>query len=369
MTTLFLFILVLLILVLVHEAGHFFAARMGGVAVDEFGFGFPPRAFGFRHGKTLYSLNWLPLGGFVKLKGEEGQNADDPDSFAYASIGRRAWIIAAGVVMNVILAASLLTVTFTIGVTTVLMDSLDATAVVKTSWVRVDRVLPGTPAMESGIRAGETIRAINGTHVTSILEVQQSIAAHAQKSMEITLENDDHETRVVAVQPVLIPGADRPSIGVELLPLGTIQYPWYIAPWKAIEATFWILVEIVRSLGGLLVQLVVHQTVPADVAGPIGIAVTTGQAARLGFERLLFFVAVLSLNLAVINILPIPALDGGRLLFLVIEAVRRRPVTRALENRIHVIGMVALLTLILLVTYRDLTTFGTTILHAIQQWF
>ncbi len=350
------FIGVLVILVLVHEAGHFFAARWGGVAVDEFGFGFPPRAVGFQKGKTLYSINWLPLGGFVRLKGEEGEQPEEIDSFAHASIGRRSWIIVAGVTMNVVFATFLFWILFTFGLT------------VPMQGVYVDAVLPNTPAANAGILPGDQIRSVNGEPMHSVEAFQGYLRAQNGQPITISLGNANKEERTVSLTPAAIPGLATPGLGVQLASEGMVQYPWYQAPWEAIKATIFILWEIIRAFAMMLYTIFTQWQVDADVSGPIGIAVATGKIAHLGLSNLLYFVALLSLNLAVINVLPIPALDGGRLLFLVIEKIRGHAVHRNVEKWFHLSGFIFLILLVVLVTYRDLTQHGNTILNAIRQW-
>lgn len=168
--------------------------------------------------------------------------------------------------------------------------------------------------------------------------------------------------------PAAVPGLATPGLGVQLASEGMIQYPWYVAPWEALKATVFILWEIIRAFALMLATIFTQWQVDADVSGPIGIAVATGKIAHLGLSNLLYFVALLSLNLAVINVLPIPALDGGRLFFLIIEKIRGSAVNRNVEKWFHLSGFVFLILLVVLVTYRDLVTHGNTIMNAIKQW-
>jgi len=379
--TIVIFLVVLSILVLVHECGHFFVARACGVKAEEFGLGFPPRAFGWyknRSGKwrlvfgnrgadslaaseqaevppgpraTIYSLNWLPLGGFVKIKGENGEGENERDSFAAQSIGRRILILTAGVVMNVVLAWLVLSVGYIIGLPQS-TDTLDASARLTDSQVIVDQVLPDSVAAHAGLQAGDAILRVNGAPVTTEQGLQDTMAASGGKQAQLTVKRGGQE-QTISVVPVASAGG-RAVIGVAIFSTGLVSYPFFIAFWEGAKTTVWILGQIFVAFYTLLLSLFHGANVSDQFAGPVGIANITGQAARLGFTYLLQFLALLSLNLAVLNILPFPALDGGRILFLAIEKIKGRPVRRELETLIHNIGFLLLLALVAFVTYRDI---------------
>lgn len=345
------FIGVLALLVLAHEWGHFWAARRLRIAVDEFGFGFPPRLAAWRGQRTLYTLNWLPLGGFVKLKGEEGGAKGEPDSFAAQTPWRRAVVLVAGVTMNVVLAWLLLSAILLVGVEAPLGDSQLVQA--RNPRLQVVEVELGSPAAQAGLAIGDTVRAVDSTKVTSIRELKQYLAPRAGQPVVVHLERGGVASQVTAT-PVVLPAAgNQAALGVGLVQVGTISYPWYQALWYGAGDTYYLGRAIVAGFRDLFAGLFTHGTVPADIAGPVGIAVLTGQVVKLGFVYLLQFAALLSLNLAVINILPFPALDGGRLLFVVIEKVRRKPNNERIEALVHRLGFAILMVLVLLVTYRD----------------
>lgn len=349
--TIIIFIGVLAVLVLAHEWGHFMAARKLGIAVDEFGFGFPPRLASIRRGPTLYSLNWLPLGGFVKLKGEGGEAAGEADSYATQAAWKRAVVLVAGVAMNVVTAWVLLSLTLGLGIPTALGDAELAQA--RDVSVQVVGVAPGSPAAVAGIEVGDIIGATDGQPILRIVGLQDYLGTKANTPVQITVVRGTERRNILVAPTVLAGSAGRPAIGVNLVHSGTLRYPWHQAFWYGARDTVRLGSEIVKAFGGLLGNLVTRGTVPQDIAGPVGIAVLTGQVADLGFIYLLQFVALLSLNLAIINILPFPALDGGRLLFVVIEKLLRRPVNQRLESITHQIGFTLLMVLVLVITYRD----------------
>lgn len=375
------FILVLGLLVFVHEAGHFIVAKRAGMGVEEFGFGFPPRIIGIqkvdgrwrivprnsplatRH-STIYSINWVPLGGFVRITGENGGDADDPRSFAARPRWQRAFVLVAGVAMNVVLAVALFTTVFVIGAPQVL-DGIPSGAKVRNQHAAIVGVLKDGPAIAAGFQPGDTIVAIDGQSFADIHAVQQYIREHTDRALEVTIEREG-DRRAITVQPALLPGGTVTGIGVQLVEVGTVRFPSHLALWYGIRTTGNVMVDILRAFGGLFRGIVVDHAITVDIAGPVGIAVMTGQVVRLGFIHLLQFTAVLSANLALLNVFPFPALDGGRLFLLGIEAIRRRALTRKIENAIHAAGFIVLLLIVVVVTYRDIVTFGGGIVSSIR---
>lgn len=360
--TLLLFLVVLSVLVFVHEFGHFITAKKLGVRVDEFGFGFPPRAFSIKRGGTVYSLNWIPLGGFVKIKGEMADEATGKDSFATQSAPRRLLILAAGVTMNMLFAWFLFSVGAMIGLVET-VDAVHPSATVRNRAVTVTDVLPDSPASKAGIAYGDSIVAVNGAPVVAVAALQETLH-NASGEVALTLTRGS-TSREVRVTPVLLEKVGKLGIGVGLLETGVVSYPFWYAPVRGAQITAMNTLAVFEAFGGLIAGLVSGKGVSADVAGPVGIAVATGEVARLGFIYLLQFTALLSINLAVINFLPLPALDGGRVLFLIIEKIRRKPVDRRIEGIVHQIGFGLLLLLALFVTVQDVRHFGAQIFHGI----
>jgi len=374
--TLIIFIIVLGILVFVHESGHFLAAKKQGIGVEEFGFGFPPRLVGLQRdsvtgkrrlvwgakeiGKnepTVYSLNWIPFGGFVRIKGESGEAANDPDSFVSKSVGRRALVIAMGVIGNIILTAVLLSIGLYVGMPQAIDDQISSYARVRDHRILALNVLPDSPAEQAGIKAADELFKINGQEVASGQQFKDFVNQNVSKEITVTIKRQG-QAQDIAVTPVVLKETGKGGIGVGMAEVATVSYPAWLAVPKGIQMTGYLTKAIVVAFGVLLRDLVLGRPVAMDVAGPVGIAVMTGEAARLGWVYLLQFVALLSANLAVINALPLPALDGGRFLFLLIEKFRGRPVGHKVEAIIHNTGFALLLLLVVLVTYHDLARYS-----------
>jgi len=358
--TIVLFVVVLGLLVCAHELGHFFAAKRSGVRVDEFGFGFPPRIFGKRFRGTLYSLNWIPLGGFVKIKGVAGDDSEpisntDSDSFAAQPFLRKFLILFAGIGMNVVVAVILFALSFAWGFDAT-PDTLNSGAITSDSRIVVSQVLAESPAATAGIQPGDVIRQYADEAQVTVPRLQEFFAAHANTVVPLTVQRGEEAPYEVKVTPEQIVRDTQVfvGIGVGLEELVHVRYPWYQALWLGGKTTVLTIGEIFVSLGTLIKTLFVEKSVPQGLAGPVGIAVMTKQVADMGFVYLLQFAALLSVNLAVFNFLPIPALDGGRIAFVLIEKIQRKPVSQRVEATIHTIGFALLLLLIGVVTWKDI---------------
>lgn len=355
MITFIIFILVLGVLVVIHEFGHFWIARRNGVRVDEFGFGFPPKIFSIKKGETLYSLNLLPLGGFVKIFGEDlEEGKDDPRSFATKSIGARSRIIVAGVVMNVLLAIVLFSFGAGIGIPSAIDESNIKYA--KDIGIQIIGVAKDSPAEASGLQIGDKIIEVKSERgkvkSEKIEEIQKFISENKGQETIITIQRRNNVLDIKTTPRVEAPQGQG-ALGIAMALVGIAKYPVYLAPIKGVEATIAVGVNFVVSIYQILGAWIVDGKVIAEIAGPVGIFNLTGQAAKLGFMYLLQFVAILSINLAIINALPFPALDGGRLLFLGLEKIKGSPVNVKWEKYTHIIGFIILILLILLITYKD----------------
>ncbi len=379
LVTIIVFLLVLSILVFVHELGHFVTARFFGVKAEEFGLGFPPRGIGWyknqagkwqkvlgnrsldslqeseqesrRPASTVYSLNWLPIGGFVKIKGENGGEKEEGDSFSSKTIARRIAILSAGVIMNVVLAWFLFSLGYMIGLPQS-SNTVSKYARVSDSQVLVSEVMPESPAASAGLKVGDAIIKVNEVMVNNEKTLQDAVAASAGQEAQLVVLRESQE-QIIKVTPPVKEGG-RATIGIAIYSSGLVTYPFFPAIYEGAKTTGWVLGQIVVAFGNLFTQIFHGDNVGDQFAGPIGIANITGQAARLGFTYLLQFMALLSLNLAIINILPFPALDGGRILFLAIEKLKGKPVRKDIEALIHNIGFLLLIAVIILVTYKDI---------------
>lgn len=359
LSTILIFIAVLAVLVLAHEAGHFIVARKAGMAVEEFGFGFPPRLFSYKRGATTYSFNLIPLGGFVKIKGESGGERGHPDAFTSKSGAWRFAVLFAGVAMNFVLAAGLLTAGFALGLPSVVDESLPVSATVRESLLRVVTVAPESPAARAGVKAGDALVAVDGQAFGNAEEARAYIGAHGDEGVMLVLGRADgtfYNARLTSEDLASVAGVH--GVGVGVVKTGLVSFPIHLALVQGVIATGAYTKEVVGAFAGLIGNLVTTGKPSVDLSGPVGIAVLTGQAAQMGFVYLLQFTALLSINLAVVNVLPLPALDGGRLLFLVIEKVRRRPLDVRAETMVHNLGFALLMTLVLFVTYTDVVRYG-----------
>ncbi len=352
--TLLLFILILGVLVFIHELGHFTVARWLGVAVEEFGLGFPPRMVGITKGPTTYSLNWIPFGGFVRLQGEQEDGAQRPNSFSQAPFRKQFAILIAGVFMNAILAWVLLSITFVAGV------SADPTALPKNSFIRVSQVrvealvTAGSPSATAGLANGDIILTVNGQTIESTEKLINLAQANDYPVLNLSVQ---HQRKKVDIQITPRPAGQTPRYGLGIQQLVTVRYPWYIAPWYGLTTGADMVKQTFIGFGRLVKDIVTTAKVSSDITGPVGIAILTGQVAQYGVIAVLQFMAILSISLAVVNFLPLPALDGGRALFVFLARVRGRPVNPRIEGIIHAVGFYVLLLLILLISIRDISKF------------
>ena len=370
--TIIVFLLILTVLVLIHEAGHFFVAKKLGIKVEEFGFGLAPRAFGIKRGETTYSINFLPIGGFVKLYGEDEAGAGnvklkvesgklspqkrDPAeagkvdldrAFFSRPVWQRALVVVAGVVMNFLLAVLILTYFFGISGVQAPGNKVFVTDVVKDS-----------PAQKAGLKTGDQIVSINGEKITSPTQLVSTTKQHLGEKLRLTILQKNKIEKNTEVTPRKTYPVNQGPIGVGISSdVITKKYPLYQAPFVGLVQALNYSWLILSGLGSIVYQLITAAQVPKGVAGPVGIAQLTGQFVAIGPLAVLSFVSLLSLNLAILNILPIPALDGGRLFFILIEGVTGRKVSQRFESYAHAIGMALLLTLIAVITLNDIIRF------------
>lgn len=354
MLTAIIFIIVIGVLVLVHEFGHFVMAKRAGMRVDEFGFGFPPRLYGKKIGETVYSINWIPFGGFVKILGEDGDTRG-PRTFTSAGFWPRMGVIVAGVAMNFLLAAVLLMFVNFFGLRIGLVDGDIGKA--QDLKVEIISVAKDSPAAAAGLQPLDTLAGYmqNGkiVRVDTSKGVQDAVASHLGQPFTIEIQRGSQLIEKTVV-PRLNPPEGQGALGISLALTGVVSYPWYEAIWRGIYDASMLTINTVIGYYQLLKTLFVNGRLIAEVSGPIGIATLTGQAARVGFNYLLQFVAMISINLAVLNIIPFPALDGGRAVLLVVEKAKGSPVHHRVEGLINMIGFYLLVILMLYITYKDI---------------
>jgi regulator of sigma E protease len=357
--SLFIVLVSFLALVVLHELGHYLFAKKYGVKVEEFGIGLPPRLIGKKFGETIYSINLLPLGAFVRLEGEE-HTVPGPRSFSTKPIWQRAVIVAAGIVAFWLVAVVIFAgLGMTTGIPTGIGDE-EVEGVVYPK-VLVLNVANDSPAQEAGIQLGDNILRMEEKSTqafiepTKVKEIQEFSNAYGGKEIVIALERGG-ERKEVILTPRLAPPDKQGAMGVALVRTGFVKYAWWEALWRAVERTAMITYEIVANLAGLLFNLVSGKGVPAgvEVMGPVGIVHLLTNSFSLGFAHFLSFFAVLAVYLAIFNALPIPVVDGGKLLFLGIEAIRKKPISQAWEQRMGTVVFALLITLMIWVTFKDI---------------
>ncbi|PIS15618.1 hypothetical protein COT62_02565 [Candidatus Roizmanbacteria bacterium CG09_land_8_20_14_0_10_41_9] len=351
MLTALVFFIILGVLVLVHEFGHFIAAKKNGIRVEEFGFGLPPRLFGVRKGETLYSINLLPFGGFVKLFGEEYQEIkkdSDPHlkkrSFVYKKPWQKASVIIAGVIGNLLLGWLIISYLFTQGVP------------VPTKHVIVEKVQKNSPAQSSRLQPKDIILKFIADKEYALDDTSNLLPLTKQfAGKEITLEIQRGEKILrVSIIPRKKYPADQGPLGIVITTFQEKKYSLIETPIYGLIESFNITRTITVELVRISVQIISLKAPAVDVTGPVGIARYTGEAVRIGKNAVLELVALLSLNLAIINILPFPALDGGRLAFVLYEWVRKKRVNERIERNLNVLGLAILLSIAILITIRDI---------------
>lgn len=354
------FIIILAVLVFVHELGHFVAAKMSGMRVDEFGFGFPPRLWGIQKGETTYSINAIPFGGFVKIFGEDpdAETQTGPDkhrSFGSKPLWKQIFVLVAGVSCNIIFAWLLLSIGFMSGLPTS-KDSYPNETILNPN-VTITQVESGGPADKAHIAVGDIVRDVSIKNervaVTSVEDLQTFISTHGTGEIQLHIGRGDKD-KFISVTPALGIIADRPAIGVGLDLIGTISLPIHKAFYEGARLASKLFVAIVIGLGHFFKSLFTGGASLSEVTGPVGIAGLVGDATKLGFAYLLSFAAFISLNLAVINLIPFPALDGGRIFFVFIEWLKGSPIKPAIANGLNAVGFILLILLMIIVTFHDI---------------
>lgn len=357
--TIIIFVIILGLLVLVHEMGHFLAAKKAGVHVEEFGFGYPPRAISIgRKWGTLFSINWIPFGGFVKIFGENYENDESlkPQAKRFIDVSKKwqAVILVAGVSFNVLFAWLLFSLGFMIGLPTPVEN--DFSDNVKNPALTVIEVFPGSPADEVGLKSGDKIKSItivdNNINILSP-EIVSDFINKSEGELKLNIDRGGDDLNFI-ILPVTGLVENKKVIGISMDMVGILSLPVHKAFYEGGKATIKITYMTAAGLLGLIKDAVQGQADVASVTGPVGIVGLVGDASRLGLAYLLTFTALISINLAIINLIPFPALDGGRLLFVAIEGITRKPVNVKFAQVANSVGFAILIGLMIFVTYRDI---------------
>lgn len=359
--TIILFIIILAILILVHEFGHFIVAKKTGMRVDEFGIGFPPRIFSVKKGETEYSLNAVPLGGFVKILGENPdeesiEGKDSQRSMVNKPRWAQAMVISAGVIFNLIFAWLLISIGFMVGLPTS-VEQYNAENI-KDQNVAVLEVVKDSPAEKAGIEAGDRLLFM-GVGENSIQdfngeEMKNFIASHGGEEITVLYKRDSDEQLTTYITPIDGILENEPAIGIVSDTIGVVQLNIFKAVWEGLKLTLNLVVDTTVGLVLFFASLISGEGSLSQISGPVGIVGMVGDAASFGLIYLLSFIAFISINLAVINFIPFPALDGGRLLFIIIESIIRRNIKPVIANTLNLIGFSLLILLMVVITYSDI---------------
>lgn len=335
------------VLILVHEFGHFIAARFFGLFVEEFGLGLPPKLGSKKIGETTYSINALPMGGFVKLHGEDEHSYQDTNvKKPTRAFFKRPWwqksiVLTAGVAMNFIFAVSVLSYLFTKGV--VMPDG-----------VEIKQVVTQSPADKAGFQSGDILLKIEDQKITQVFEVTKIISENLDQQISFEILRNQKTIRLSAI-PRKNPPEGQGALGVVLNQRTIIKkYPFYLAPFYGVKSSIEMSFLLVRAIVGVFWDFISGFKVPSDVAGPIGMYQLYGQARKYGFDAVLELSGLISLNLAVMNLFPIPPLDGSRLLFVIAERVSGKKLRRELEHKIYQISFMFLILLFILISIQDI---------------
>lgn len=354
------FFIILLVLVISHEFGHFIIAKKSGIRVDEFAFGFPPKIASIKKGETKYSFNALPLGGYVKIFGEnpDEDSISGPDS-ARSFVNKPKYIqisvLLGGVAMNFLLAWLLLSVSFISG----LPASVGAYGenVIKDARLTIVQVSENSPAYNAGLVVGDKILTMEAsglsTETPSIESIQYFVARHSDENINIVYERNGDKKETSLVPEIGLGGNDKPSIGIAMDMVGILKQ----SVGKALISGFLLTIELTKSTAVGLFDLIVNSfRGTADISslsGPVGIVGIVGDAMSFGFVYLLSLTAVISINLVIINLIPFPALDGGRILFLIIEKIIGKRINPKITNIVNIAGFGLLMLLMVIITYHD----------------
>ncbi len=363
--TIILFLVVLAVLIFVHELGHFLVAKKSGIRVDEFAVGFPPKILSWVRGETKYVLNLIPFGGYVKIFGENPDDesikgADSARSFVHAKKWKQVCVLLSGIAFNIIFAWLLISISFMFGSIVPVGDGASSqySKYIKDSRVVLTGVLNDSPAQKAGLAQGDkllTVQSIGGNDLNTT-KVRELIEISANQELSISYERAG-EVKTVNLKPEINKDSGKKVIGIYMENVGVVKLNPLLALWEGGKLTITTIKEVAVGLAKFIGQAVRGHGDFTQVSGPVGIVSLVGDAANFGFAYFLGFVAFISLNLAVINLIPFPALDGGRVLFVIIEAITRRPIKPKIANAFNSIGFLILIGLMLIITYRDILKF------------
>jgi len=360
------FILILAVLIIVHEYGHFIVAKMWGIRVDEFGLGYPPRAkVLFKRKGTLFTLNWIPFGGFVKIFGEDPEEAKKEKTENNEEVNKgvaltekskfaQATVMFAGPLFNFIFAWIVILAILFIGLPT--SKSAENQNYITDEKTIITEVMENSPASEAGVLVGDVVKTISfkGVAYNSLQDLDFSNLSNSKDKIVSVSFQRGEEILIKNIPVGDFKLNEKPAIGVGLQEVGIYKPPFFTAILESFKLTGSMIYQITIGLGTLIVDSFKGQADVSNLTGPVGIVALVGDASVLGVAYLLMFVALISVNLGVINLVPFPALDGGRILFLIIEKIKGSPISTKVSNTLNSVGFVILIGLMIFITFRDI---------------
>ncbi|MFH0912043.1 MAG: site-2 protease family protein [Patescibacteria group bacterium] len=354
--TIIAFLLIFNLVILTHELGHFYFARRAGVRVEEFGFGWPPRIWGRKVKGTIYSINLIPVGGFVRIYGEGDESSQEREAFVSRPPLQKILVVTGGVLMNFLLGFVVMMVGLGVGMSPLSAPVEnyvnDPTRI--ESRVVVTEVVEGSAAATAGILPGDLILYSSDQVFSEPAEFKNFIQNQSQRPLSLVVRRGQKDL-VLEATPIRN-SEGQIELGVLIdRSISKVSYVWWQIPWIALQETVRVIGLITLSIIGLLVRIFTTASVPPELAGPVGIAKITADVVQLGWLRVLQFIIFLSLNLGVVNLVPFPALDGGRLAFVLAELVRKgKKIPSRVENIFNAVGFVLIMWLLVVVTYKDI---------------
>ncbi len=350
------FLFVFGLVVIIHELGHFLAAKKAGLDVEEFGFGYPPRIFGKKIGSTIYSINWIPFGGFVKILGEGGEESKSSKSLASQSSLTKVKVIGAGVFMNFILTIVILSGLYAFGFQPLIPDMDKQLGV--SNKVYLEEVSENTPAYKAGLLPKDQLLKINNDKIENLDDFSEKISKNLNQEVEIVAKRGSKELLFkLAPYQEQISGQDVIRIGVSITQITMADniFMSFVAGFlETLRLGYLTIAGILTFFANIFTKLTIGQ----DAVGPVGLAVITNEIRQLGFSYLMQFVAILSISLAIFNLLPIPALDGGHIFMLLLEKIKGGKISDKLKNKVTIIGFSFLIFLMLAITAQDFIRFN-----------
>lgn len=349
------FLFSLTILVFVHELGHFLSAKFFGIRVDEFAIGFPPRLLSKKIGETVYSVNLIPFGGYVKIWGEDIEEnvvlneEEKKRNLSYASKWKQAVVLLSGITFNIVFAWILISISLNLGLFSVQKEN--SLIKIDNPSIMIISILDGSPAEKAGLKVGDKILAIDSQEIKTVKEVQDIISSQEKNVFYFERLGERYNKEIIA-EDGFVEG--KKAVGISMEAVGVAKYGFFESFYYGAKLIFTELINITIGLKNFIINIFSSgRQAFNSVSGPVGLAKMSGEAMTFGVSYFLSFVSFISLNLAIINLVPFPALDGGRVFFLIIESIIRRKIKPIIFNSLNGVGFLLLMALMVAITIKD----------------